>query len=107
MEDHDQSDEHATEQDQRGNGTTEASTSDDNPEPIHDDPDGRLGDLDDALESHRFPATRSELIEAYGQYEIETRDGRESLDEVLSGIDDQTYDSADDARSRILGLIRR
>jgi hypothetical protein len=71
------------------------------------DPGGRLGDLDEALESRNYPATTDELVEAYGEYEIETQGGTESLEEVLAPSDNQTYDSADDVRSRLLGLIHR
>ncbi|WP_101296045.1 DUF5789 family protein [Halegenticoccus soli] len=71
------------------------------------DPGGRLGDLDEALETHGYPITTDELVEAYGDYEIETQGGTESLEEVLASTDNQTYDSADDVRSRILGLIHR
>jgi hypothetical protein len=47
------------------------------------------------------------LVEAYGDYEIETQGGTESLEEVLAPTENQTYDSADDVRSRLLGLIHR
>ncbi|WP_158059530.1 DUF5789 family protein [Halorussus halophilus] len=68
---------------------------------------GRLGDLDDVLDAHSYPTSTNELVEAYGDYEIETQGGTESLEEVLAPTNDQTYDSADDVRSRILGLIHR
>ena len=71
------------------------------------DPGGRLGDLDEALEAQDYPTTTDELVEAYGDYEIQTQGGTESLEEVLSSTEDQTYDSADDVRSRLLGLIHR
>ncbi|RYJ08079.1 hypothetical protein ELS19_15935 [Halogeometricum borinquense] len=71
------------------------------------DPGGRLGDLDEALEIQNYPTTTEELVEAYGDYEIETQGGTESLEEVLASTKNQTYDSADDVRSRILGLIHR
>ena len=71
------------------------------------DPGGRLGDLDEALETQNYPTTTDELVEAYGDYEIETQGGKESLEEVLAPTDNQTYDSADDVRSRLLGLIHR
>lgn len=79
----------------------------DEAEPIRDDPSGQLGDLDEALETHGYPTTTDELVEAYGDYEIETRGGRKSLDDVLASTDNQTYSSADDVRSRIQGLIHR
>ena len=80
---------------------------------VHEDramsgnPGGRLGDLDEALETQNYPTTTDELVEAYGDYEIETQGGTESLEEVLAPTDNQTYDSADDVRSRLLGLIHR
>jgi hypothetical protein len=71
------------------------------------DPGGRLGDLDEALETQNYPTTTDELVEVYGDYEIETQGGTESLEKVLATTDNQTYDSADDVRSRLLGLIHR
>lgn len=71
------------------------------------DPGGRLNDLDEVLGSHDYPTTTDELVEAYGDYEIETQHGTKSLDEVLASTENQTFDSADDVRSRILGLINR
>ena len=53
------------------------------PEPVHDDPSGRLGDLDTVLETHDYPATTEELITAYGDHEVETQGGWKSVDEVL------------------------
>lgn len=92
---------------QRERELEEARTRADEAEPMRDDPGERLGDLDDVLETHDYPTTTDELIEAYGDYEIETQGGRKSLDEVLAPTDNQTYASADDVRSRIQGLIHR
>lgn len=71
------------------------------------DPGGRLDDLDEALETRAYPTTTNELVEAYGDHEIETQQGAETLEEVLTSTDDQTFVSADDVRRRILGLIHR
>ncbi|MFC6733931.1 hypothetical protein [Haladaptatus sp. DYSN1] len=71
------------------------------------DPGGRLGILDEVLDAQNYPITTDELVEAYGDYEIETQGGTESLEEVFAPTKNQTYDSADDVRSRILGLIHR
>lgn len=92
---------------QREREMEEARDRGDEAEPIRDEPGEELGDLDDALESHEYPTTTSELVEEYGDYEVETRDGWETVDEVLGETDDETYDSADDVRSRIQGLIHR
>lgn len=71
------------------------------------DPDKRLGELDNELEAEEYPTTTNELVEAYGDYDIETQQGTENLEVVLASTDDQTFDSPDDVRSRILGLIHR
>lgn len=71
------------------------------------DPNRRLGELDKALETQEYPTTTSEMVEAYGDYDIETQNGTKSLEEVLASTDNQTFVSADDVRSRILGLIHR
>lgn len=76
-------------------------------EPVRDDPGEQLGDLDEALETHEYPTTTEELVEAYGDYGIETQNGSKPLTEVLDPTDNQTYSSADDVRSRIQGLIHR
>ncbi len=92
---------------QRERMQEEARTRDDEEEPVRVDSGDRLGDLDEALKSHDYPATTDELVEAYGDYELETQDGKKSLEDVLSSTDDQRYDSAEDVRRRILGLIGR
>ncbi|WP_408960782.1 hypothetical protein [Natrinema sp. 74] len=85
----------------------EARTRSDEEEPMRVDPSERLGDLDEALKSHDYPATTTELVEAYSEYELETQGGKKSLEDVLSATDDQIYDSAEDVHRRILGLIGR
>ena len=92
---------------QRERELEEARDRADEPEPVHDEPGERLGSLDEALDDHDYPTTTDELIEAYGDREVETRDGRKSIEAVLGPVDDERYDSADDVRSRIQGLIRR
>ncbi|MCU4972780.1 hypothetical protein OB955_08510 [Halobacteria archaeon AArc-m2/3/4] len=76
-------------------------------EPVHDDPGERLGELDEALEEQEYPTTTEDLIEAHGDREVESQEGWKSVDDVLAPVDDETYDSADEVRSRIQGLIRR
>ena len=92
---------------QRERDVAEARDRADEAKPVRDDPGEQLGDLDEALQTHDYPTTTDELVEAYGDYEIETQGGRKRLDEVLASTDDQTYSSADDVRSWIRGLIRR
>lgn len=72
-----------------------------------DNPEGQLDALDEVLELHSYPTTTQELIDAFGDHEVETQDGWSSLEEVLDPIDNQTYESADDARRRILERVNR
>lgn len=92
---------------QRKRMVEEARSRADEEEPVRGDRDGQLDSLDEALENHHYPTTTDELVEAYGDYTIETRGGEESLEEVLATTNDQTFDSADDVRNRILGLVQR
>lgn len=92
---------------QRRREVEEARDRADEPEPIHDEPGERLGDLDEALDDHDYPTSTDELIEAFGDRTVETRGGWKSVEEVLAPVGDETYDSADDVRSRIQGLVRR
>lgn len=70
-------------------------------------PGRKLGDLDEALESLDYPTDDTMIVEAYGGYEVETRDGREPVAELLDADGDETYDSADDVRKRVLKVINR
>lgn len=76
-------------------------------EPVHGESTESLDDLDEVLSDHEFPATGAELRSAYGDYELETQNGLETLDDVLSRVDAERYESADDVRNRIQGLIHR
>lgn len=79
----------------------------DEKEPIRADSGKGLGDLDEALKSHDYPATTNELVDAYGDYELETQGGTKTLEDVLHSTDEQLYDSAGDVHRRVLGLIGR
>lgn len=98
---------HDEERRQRKRELAESRDRGDEAKPMLDDPGRRLGDLDDALEAHEYPTTTHELIEACGDYEVESRGGWRSVAELLTPTDQVTYDSADDVRHRIQGLLRR
>ncbi|MFC7018896.1 MULTISPECIES: DUF5789 family protein [Haloarcula] len=92
---------------QRERMQEEARTRADEEEPMRVDAGEGLGDLDVGLTSHDYPATKTELVAAYGDYELGTQDGKKSLEDVLASTDDEIYDSAEDVHRRILGLIGR
>lgn len=92
---------------QRKREMNEARDRGDEPEPVHDDAGERLGELDDELESQEYPTTAGELTDRYGDREVETQEGSVAIEDLLESVEDETYQSADDVRSRIQGLIHR
>jgi len=77
----------------------------DEDEPIREDTRELLGDLTDALDTHDYPTTSDDLIEAYGNHEIEMQSGTKSLGVVFTTTEDRSYSSADDVRKQIMRLI--
>lgn len=92
---------------QRERELAEARDRADEAEPPRADPANELGELDAALERHSYPTTTDELIEAYGDREVQSRGGSQSIAAVLAPIDDETFDSADAVRQRIQNLVNR
>lgn len=92
---------------QRKRDMKEARNRADELEPMDTESTEQLGTLDAALDDHDYPTTTEELVSAYGDHEVDTRSGTKTVGDVLSGTDDETYESADDVRNRIQGLIHR
>ncbi|MFC6906935.1 DUF5789 family protein [Halalkalicoccus tibetensis] len=92
---------------QRERELQEARDRGDEPEPINDESTEQLGELDEALEIHTYPITTDELIRAHGGREVETQDGAKPVEEVLAPVNNESYESADDVRNRIQGLLHR
>ena len=61
----------------------------------------RLNGTGDKLDTHEYPATREEIIEAYGDSRIELPNGTETLGSVLERIGDETYEDSTDARTAV------
>lgn len=67
-----------------------------------------FGDLADELESHDYPATASELVEEYGDHELELPNGEETVEDVLGPLaesDDETYESAEEVEQVVLNMV--
>lgn len=95
------------EQRQRERELQEARDRADEPEPIDPEPTEQLGELDEELENHDYPTSTDELITVHGNREVETQGGSKTIEEVLAPLDNELYESADDARNRIQGLVSR
>ena len=61
-----------------------------------------LGSLSRALERHDYPATNEELLDEFGEHELELPDGNETLVEVLGAHEGVTYESADEVREAVV-----
>ncbi len=57
-----------------------------------------LDDATDLYDGHSYPATTTDLIEAYGDQELELPNGTETLATVLGRLDDETFQTSDEAR---------
>ena len=78
--------------------------------PGDDAPDAAEGDSDavlrEKLEEHDYPASADELVEAYGDYEVEPTDDSRRLHDVLSAASGERYQSADEVQAHIEELLK-
>ena len=66
-----------------------------------------IGPLADELDRHDYPTTTDELLDEYGDAEIELSDDTHTLREVLgeAGLEDQEYESAEEVRQMIYNMV--
>jgi hypothetical protein len=64
-----------------------------------------LGDFNDTLEAHDYPASANELTEEYGEHELGLPKGSKSFAEVLEPVGEKTYDSAEDVREDVFNFV--
>lgn len=68
-----------------------------------------FGPLHEKLASLDYPIEREALLAEYGDYELETAGGSETLQSILGGQEMEeegyTYDSADEVHQAVLNMI--
>jgi hypothetical protein len=64
-----------------------------------------LENADADLNDHNYPATGKELIEAYGDTELDLQDGSETFGEALGRLGDTTYHDAEDAKQAAMSAV--
>lgn len=64
-----------------------------------------FGSLADELENEEYPIDKSELLEAYGDREIELQNGGQTLKEVLDPLGETTFESAEDVTQSVIGMV--
>jgi hypothetical protein len=71
------------------------------------EPEGRWtqGELEEALEDYDYPTTADELIDEYGEYEVETNEGWKTVNELLSSVEDSEYESAEEVQLKLRKLV--
>ncbi len=67
-----------------------------------------FGGLDEKLKQHEYPTTVEELVDEYGDHELELPGGQESFGEALepySAEPDQQFNDADEVRQAVLNMV--
>lgn len=64
-----------------------------------------FGSLAEELEDEEYPIDTDELLETYGDRELELQDGSQSLREVLGPMGETTYESAEDVKDAVVGMV--
>ncbi len=57
------------------------------------------------MDEHSYPATTDDLIDAYGDVELELPNGTESLGDVLERLTTETYEDAEQARLAVYSAV--
>lgn len=57
-----------------------------------------MANVGEKFDAHSYPATTKELIEAYGEMELDHPNGTEKLGDVLARLGSETFESPEDAR---------
>ncbi len=66
-----------------------------------------FGSLADELDSHSYPATTREIVDEYGDHEVDLPNGSKTLEEILGDLqdEDQEYDSAEEVRQMVFNMV--
>ncbi|MEF8806939.1 DUF5789 family protein [Natronomonas sp.] len=57
-----------------------------------------LTNVEDAIDAHSYPATAEELVDEYGDLELETPNGTETFGDALECLGNTTFADAEEAR---------
>lgn len=64
-----------------------------------------FGDLEDDLENEEYPITKDELVEKYGDRELEHAGGTTTVEEVVGPLGREEFDGQDDVHQTILNMV--
>lgn len=60
---------------------------------------------DAAMDDEQYPMTTDEFLERYGDVELEIQNGSERIADALGRLDDEVYDSAEEARFAVYSAV--
>ena len=64
-----------------------------------------LGELSEHLEEHEYPASQEELLENYGDEELELESETVTFGELISPLNEDEYDSYDEVETAIMNMV--
>lgn len=64
-----------------------------------------FGPLADDLENEEYPMSSEELMDAYGDRELDLQDGGQTLREILEPLGKATYESDEDVKQGVIGMV--
>ena len=64
-----------------------------------------FGSLADELEEEEYPMSKGELLDTYGDREIELEDATRTLRDVLEPLGEDEFESADDVRQSVITMV--
>ena len=64
-----------------------------------------FGDLQDDLEAEEYPLSADELLDRYGDREVQHASGSVTLRELLDGNSEERYESADEVHQAVLNMV--
>lgn len=65
----------------------------------------QLNGAGDLIDAHDYPATTNELIEAYGERDLELPNGSETMGDALDRLENETFESPEEARFAVYSAM--
>ncbi|WP_302082752.1 DUF5789 family protein [Salinibaculum rarum] len=64
-----------------------------------------VSSVDDSFATHTFPTTTAEFVEEHGHKELELPNGAATLEEVLSCLPNEDFETEEDARLAVYSAL--
>lgn len=61
--------------------------------------------VEDVFEDESYPMTNEELLDRFGDRELDHANGTSSVYELLGPLEDQTYESPDELQQTLLNMV--